>query len=212
MTGSQHIVCPRCQRSDSVQKVSVVVSKGTNVVGEEGGIYIEADYGPDVIPTTYTSVARNARARKLAAPEKPLQPQRYGWIAALFMARLGVTLFVSLMLVTLFFCSYPFLAAIYAQNNSLLISAFVFGMAIIGLTLFWAIRAGWQQSHSAAKWRKSYDAGVKAWEAGYARWNQLYYCFHDDGVFLPGHSIFVPAARVQNYLNAEIRQKNRTCN
>src|SRR5690606_8308133 len=132
MASNQQIVCPKCQRSDSVQKVMAIVAGGTKVIEERGCIDIDTEYGMDVIPLTYSSVARSDLARKLAAPERPLQTRSYGCVAALFITRLGVALVVSVILVALFFCSFPFLAATYAQNNALFIGILIAGFGIIG--------------------------------------------------------------------------------
>ncbi len=207
MASNQQVVCPKCQRSDSVQKVMAIVAGGTKVIEERGGIDIDTEYGMDVIPLTYSSVARSNLARKLAAPERPLQTRSYGCVAALFITRLGVALVVSVILVSLFFCSFPFLAATYAQNNALFIGILIAGFGIIGLSLFSSIRAGWRQAHSTSEQRNSYDARVQAWEDSYERWQQLYFCFRDDGVFLPGQSSFVPVNQMSDYLKAETKRK-----
>jgi hypothetical protein len=207
MASNQQVICPKCQRSDSVQKVTAIIAGGTKVIEERGGIDIDTDYGMDVIPLTYSSVARSNLARKLAAPERPLQTKSYGCVAALFITRLGVALVVTVLLVALFFCAFPFLAAIYAQNNALFIGILIAGLGIIGLILFSSIRAGWRQTRSTSEQRNSYDARVQAWEASYNRWQQLYYCFRDDGVFLPGQSSFVPVNQMSDYLKAAIKHK-----
>lgn len=207
MASNQQVVCPKCQRSDSVQKVMAIVAGGTKVIEERGGIDIDTEYGMDVIPLTYSSVARSNLARKLAAPERPLQTRSYGCVAALFITRLGVALVVSMILASLFFCSFPFLAATYAQNNALFIGILIAGFGIIGLSLFSSIRAGWRQAHSTSEQQNSYDARVQAWEDSYERWQQLYYCFRDDGVFFPGQSSFVPVNQMSDYLKAAIKRK-----
>lgn len=206
MADSQRVVCPKCQRSDMVQKVSAIVAQGTKVVQEEGGYYPDADNEQEFIPITFDSVVRIPLARKLAPPAKPLQPKSNGCVAALIMTRLGVVLVVSLIIAVLFFCSYPFLAATYTQNNSLFIGILVLSIAIMGLTLLWAIRASWRQSRSTAEWNNSYNARIRAWEVAYARWKQFYYCLRDDAVFIPGHSILMPVEQVQDYLNAEVKR------
>jgi hypothetical protein len=206
MSSSQRVVCPKCQRSDRVQKVSAIVAQGTKVVEEGSTIYTETSDGSDYIPVTYDSVRRTPLARKLAPPSKPPQSRGNGCVAGLIMTRLGVALAVSLIVITLFFCSYPFLAATYTQNNVVFISVLVFGIAVIGLTLLWAVRASWKQSRST-NWNNSCDARLQAWEAAYARWKQLYYCLRDDVVFIPGHSTLMAAEQVQNYLNAEVKRK-----
>jgi hypothetical protein len=207
MAGSQRVVCPKCQRSDRIQKVSTIVAQGTKVVDDERGFFVEADNGPDFIPFTYNSVARTSLARRLAPPAKPSSPDRYGCVAVLFMTRLGLAILVGLMLAALFFCSYPFLTVPYAQNDSLFVGVLVFGFAIMSLTLVWAVRASWRQARSTSKWNNSYDARVREWEAAYARWKQLYYCFRDNAVFIPGHSTFVPVERAQEYLKTAFKKK-----
>jgi hypothetical protein len=198
----ERIVCPKCQRSDSIQKVTAIVAHGTKVIEERGGIDIDTEYGMDVLPLTYSSVARSNLARKLAAPEKPLRSKSYGCIAALFISRLGAALVVSMILVALFLCSFPFLAATYAQNNTLFIIILTAGLGIIGLVLFSSIRAGWRQLQSASEQRNFHDARLQAWEVSYERWQQLYYCFRDNGVFIPGQSSFVPVNQMPDYLKA----------
>lgn len=203
----ERIVCPKCQRSDSIQKVTAIVAHGTKVIEERGGIDIDTEYGMDVIPLTYSSVARSTLARKLAAPEKPLPTTSYGCSAALFISRLGTALVVSVILIALFLCSFPFLAATYAQNNALFIGILMAGFGIIGFVLFLSIRAGWRQLQSASEQRNVHDAGVQAWEVSYERWQRLYYCFRDDGVFIPGQSSFVPVNQMSDYLKAASKRK-----
>ena len=207
MVSNQRVVCPKCQRSDNIQKVTVIVAQGTKVIEERGGIDINTDYGMDVLPLTYSSVARSNLARKLAAPEKPLPTRTYGCIAALFISRLGAGLVVCVMLMGLFFCSFPILAATYAQNNSLFVGVLVAGFGLLGLILFSSIRAGWRQIRLTSEQRNSYDARVQVWEDSRKRWQQLYYCFRDDGVFLPGQSSFIPINQMSDYLKAATRRK-----
>lgn len=207
MVSNQRVVCPKCQRSDNIQKVTAIVAQGTKVIEERGGIDINTDYGMDVLPLTYSSVARSNLARKLAAPEKPLPTRTYGCIAALFISRLGAGLVVCVMLMGLFFCSFPFLAATYAQNNSLFVGVLVAGFGLLGLILFSSIRAGWRQIRLTSEQRNSYDARVQVWEDSRERWQQLYYCFRDDGVFLPGQSSFIPINQMSEYLKAATRRK-----
>jgi len=50
------------------------------------------------------------------------------------------------------------------------------------------------------------------WAEAKRRWERLYYCERDDGVFIPGETPFIPIEKLQEFLYAEpIRPEARVC-
>lgn len=209
MLNKSQIVCPKCQRADAVRKVSAVVAEGTQVVESSGAAYVPAKHGSALIPVAETSVSRSALAAKLAPPRKPAKPFGYGCVAVLLMTRLGLALLASITLLALFLCSYPFMMNVYLQNNALFIAILVIGIVLIGLMGVLTVRSGWRDARSTGDERNSHEPRMQAWERACDRWQQLYYCQRDDGVFIPGHSTFVPVEKMDAYLYSESKRKRR---
>ena len=46
-------------------------------------------------------------------------------------------------------------------------------------------------------------AKAQKWERAMNRWERLYYCARDDGVFIPGETPFIPMNKVQEFLYAD---------
>lgn len=42
-----------------------------------------------------------------------------------------------------------------------------------------------------------------SWQRAMNRWERLYYCARDDGVFIPGETPFVPIEKIQELLYAD---------
>jgi hypothetical protein len=207
MLNKSQIVCPKCQRADAVRKVSALVGEGTHA-GETSGIaYVQAKHGLDVIPVVQTSVSRSALAAKLSPPKKPTKPSGYGCVGALLMTRMGLALVGSFLLLALFVCTYPFLMTLYQQNNLLFVAAIGLGLALIGIMGIWVLRSGWRDARSTREGRTTYEPRLEDWERAYARWQQLYYCQRDDGVFIPSYNTFVSVEQMQAYLYSTVKRK-----
>jgi hypothetical protein len=59
----------------------------------------------------------------------------------------------------------------------------------------------WGSSQKAADRRAVEEAAqMTKWELAMSRWNQLYYCYRDDGVFDPDERVFIPVKQMMNYL------------
>jgi hypothetical protein len=160
-----------------------------------------------VIPVVQSSVSRSALATKLSPPKKPTKPSGYGCAGALLMTRMGLALVGSVLLLALFVCTYPFLMSLYQQNNLVFVAAIGVGLALIGLIVLWVFRAGWRDTRSTREGRTSYEPRLQAWEQAYARWQQLYYCERDDGVFIPDHGTFISAEKMGAYLYSAGKRK-----
>lgn len=207
MLNKSQIVCPKCQRADAVRKVSALVGEGTHAAETSGIAYVQAEHGLDVIPVVQTSVSRSALAAKLSPPKKPTKRSGYGCVGALLMTRMGLALVGSVLLLALFVCTYPFLMTLYQQNNLLFVAAIGLGLALIGFMGIWVFRSGWRDARSTREGRTTYEPRLADWEQAYARWQQLYYCQRDDGVFIPDHGTFVPAEKMDAYLYSAGRLK-----
>lgn len=209
MLNKSQIICPKCQRADTVRKVSALVGDATHAAESSGIAYVQAEHGLDVIPVVQTSVSRSALAARLSPPRKPTKPSGYGCVGALLITRLGLALVGSVILLALFMCTYPFLMTLYQQNNLLFVAAVGLGLALIGLMVVWVFRSGWRHAQLAREGRMTHEPRLDDWERAYTRWQQLYYCQRDDGVFIPGQNVFVPIEQMNDYLYVKGKQKQQ---
>lgn len=55
-------------------------------------------------------------------------------------------------------------------------------------------------SYQVARWRKQLPQEQAQWQQAMTKWEQLYYCARDDGVFLPGKTTLIPVRMLQQWL------------
>jgi hypothetical protein len=48
--------------------------------------------------------------------------------------------------------------------------------------------------------RRGIASQIAHWKMAKTRWDRLYYCARDDGVFDPDEGIFIPAQQIENYI------------
>jgi hypothetical protein len=56
---------------------------------------------------------------------------------------------------------------------------------------------------SGGRHRQKYAIEKPRWDRAVHRWERLYYCARDDGVFIPGETPFIPIDKMQEFLYAD---------
>ena len=154
--------CPRCGKSDDVEKVSAVVEAAST------GRFA----GPASVRTSQADVGQ-----KLALPPAPIY--KSPWNCS-YIFIFGLVLLV--VLICAIGISSWLQALLKTPNDSGVLGT------LIGLTLFTLLWLGLaififgSRIHIARERR----AKVVAWQAVRSRWEHTYYCARDDVVFLPG--------------------------
>jgi hypothetical protein len=165
--------CPVCGQIDQVQKVSAIVAGQTQHVS---GVGYDGSYSGTQVSTL---------ARKLEAPHQP-SPGIQGKLIWMSWAVLGI-----------FFGSVAI-----GSCNTLVSSAtqdpvgiYVYGSLFL-LALVACIYGVRKQNASNADFERT---KLPQWKHKMKRWNQLYYCYRDDVVYIPGEAS-VPVSRMMEYL------------
>ncbi len=173
--------CPCCLQDEMVQKVSAVVAEGTTTGMSHGWTVGHAGSRRFQGNTVTWSRLRSVLAEMLAAPRRPLPLVGCG-------AAIATVLLIGTALLTL-----SEAATLTTQGESILSLCFVV-FALFPAALLVLLVRGVRQ-HAPAQRR----AWMK-WERQMQYCHSLYYCHRCDGVFLPGSSVFVPAASTRTFL------------
>lgn len=203
----KRMVCPKCGQADAVRKVTSLVSAGTVLTDTSGLGLATSENGGELVGLMGWSISRSVLVAKLSPPRKPARPFGYGCIGLFLLTRVGLALFVLLMVIPAAVCSFPFLITTY-RENVLLIFVPITMVAVVGIVLlYWIIASLWREARSIRENRRDFPVRYQQWERASARWQRLYYCFRDDGVFLDGQTLLVPAGQMRFWLYSSTRKK-----
>ena len=167
--------CPKCQRVDSVAKVSAIVQGGTHHI--DGEIPMPTTYDSDGWSTgtsykSYHATQQSALASRLTPPEKPIKAHS----GLLNLAPAPFIPFIFVVIMTPQLITAP-------KVELVQIFWFCLGVIIYALFLFGVWRVCiWIDKPFKAK----HAENIAAWEYSISRWRELYYCSRDDCLFIPG--------------------------
>lgn len=204
-----NLVCPKCGRADAVRKVTSIVNDGTtrtesnrlgmSISGDE--IAFNSGLG--------NSVSHTELASTLAAPRKPSQPSRKGLSAIFPGFRLNCAgSFLGLIMLSMV-CSFPVLYPTYRENPLLIFVPVIIFVASAIVLMRWVWLSKRREAQMLREGEAHYPLEIEQWKRALARWEQLYYCYRDDGVFLPHHAVLVPIAQMKQYLYAKSGEKRK---
>jgi hypothetical protein len=176
----QPIVCPVCGLSAPVVKVSTLYIAG---IREKRSADQDALFPDGTPPANLTAQDLHALSRKLAPPSsgksaltRPLHPD---------------------LIVLVFSVVAPFfLAGIVSQQAGLLLPILVLLLLSYGVYFYKrkdAIAKFLQDKQRRQDERARIERGIQVWM-------KLYYCFQDEGIFLPGQNEMTPVEEMLNYL------------
>jgi len=177
------IICPQCRKDDMIQKVSAVYSAGFasgSYSGPSTGVAIGSSK-PALVSgyTTVLGISQTALSSRLSPPAKPVMPYGYG-TTGLFtiVASYGIVLLIAIFLQ---------LGAPQGETSGIVCFA-IFAPFLFVYLVSWAVQ------------KRKVEASLPQWTAAIQKWNELYYCARDDGVFTPHGSQFIPASQLNDYL------------
>jgi hypothetical protein len=202
------VVCPKCGRADAIRKVTSIVSAGTTQYQSVG--YGTADIQGEThyVDTLSHGSASTGLANRLSAPRRPGKPSDFGCAAVLLTMRVGMSLVVLVVIGVVSFCSLPLLyESVYRDSNWLiLVPILIFAGAVIRL-LWWIGSNVVREVSTIRHNRLNYPSEVERWERAMERWRELYYCYRDDGVFIPAQTRFIPVEQLRAFLYVPEKKK-----
>lgn len=168
------IRCPACSQIDQVQKVSSIVTAGTT-----------RGY---ITNTSFSSVSQTDLSVQLAAPDKPSykDPFSSGCKAAAILWGGGWSLIGILALVRIILHPAPI-----GVNDLDLVAG------VLGLVILWVARSRIRGRPQA---RAEFATEMARYNTARNKWEELYYCYRDDGAFLPdGRSPLIPRNQIRSF-------------
>jgi len=204
------VVCPKCGRADAVRKVSSIVSAGTTYTENQTlGMGID---GKDLefFSGFGSSQSRSALASALSCPLKPSSPPNGGWLRRFPITRLTCAGFLLALIGVCAIVTYLVFFPTYRNVPlfGLLPIALFVGSAVVLLRGIWI--SVQREARSDREKALSYPIQLQRWERAVERWEQLYYCFRDDGVFLPHHAVLIPIVQMKQFLYAKAGGKRNS--
>jgi hypothetical protein len=186
---SANFVCPKCGLADRIQKVSSIVAQNTSTVQMPDTQPVQIGKTTYYLPITQQGSSTTMLAQRLLPNlQKSIKPTKAG-LAMVYFIVFGVYLWIIVTVV-------GGIVMIFAQNGSgAILSIFFFGLAL-GAYL---IRPKFKVKDEYKKAEVAYQKGLQDNKVATARWNQLYYCYRDDGIFTE-YSRFVPTEQMGQFL------------
>ena len=200
--------CPRCGRNDRVEKVTAILRSQVKAIS--GTTKISESYTDSegqvrsrirTVPTSGTEASH--LAQRLAAPPRPSNPPGgSGCFPAL------VFLSAATFLIAGLFCALTsFSGALSASTSEDLVNAVASlaclagpAVAVSPLLFYWGGKAGKKASEDRERKLAAWHERLADWNASIDRWNTTYYCYRDDGVFVPGQPEFTDVDRLFEFL------------
>jgi DNA-directed RNA polymerase subunit RPC12/RpoP len=205
--------CPKCRKDDCVRKVTAVHHAGLSSGSYSGHVW--TDEGFDSVSLsgrTQTAVSR------LLSP--PKEPSSVTWLGRILTGwGLGFLLFLGggclcVVAPNLLLVGPSVLPELLAELSIEPADYGAYGTAglaslpcfiIIPLlnVFLWGVIPLLVGNRMRRSKRREYPIEKERWERAVGRWQRLYYCFRDDGVFIPGETPFIPIDTMQEFLYAD---------
>ncbi len=184
--------CPECGRIDRVEKVSAIFSGGVSTITSGAETSDATNY------TGLGEVSRSLLSSRLAPPIKP-SGQGMSWAAlsaALLLCVCG-GLFTQFLLTVML----PEISSIPISEDTkggypVFFICITLALALVGGSISIVI----SQRRKVKESEQKASSQIPQWEKALARWNKLYYCARDDGVFDLEERVFVPVEKLKDYL------------
>lgn len=185
-------VCPKCGQIDRIQKVTSVVSEGTTRVRMEGTVSVRSEEGTRDIPTRQEGSSVTELAKRLQKPTFP-----FGLIFKKFMygSLISFIAIVGLGMVAGGLVDFNF------SRSEWIIRVVIILIGAICLISAIVFTASFITSLSSGKIKEEGDEIQERYERAVRRWNQLYYCYRDDIVFIPGEDDAIVLEDMYSYLD-----------
>ena len=106
-------------------------------------------------------------------------------------------------------CSFPVLYPTYRENPLLIFVPVVTFVASAIVLMHWVWLFNRRETQVLSESEARHPLEIERWKWALARWEQIYDCYRDYGVFLPNHAVFVSIAQMKQYLYAKSGEKRK---
>jgi hypothetical protein len=213
--------CPKCKKTDQIRKLSSISSAETRKTSGESyssgraNIY---DKDSNFIGDSHTSSSgyinvteQSELAKKVSRPimpPKPSEPKSDNPLAEKIM--IGVVSILGL-------CAGPYAGSQLYENGAsfiwqilgclggMLLAGLVGGI-IIGLPLMLLAQPSQEQKLAYQEQLRIHEQHLAKWKRASERWEQMYYCYRDDVVFIPGESETIHPSNTVQFCYQNIKE------
>lgn len=188
-------LCPRCFKDDQAQKVSSIVSSG----------YVSSYSGPlqtelaqklqiDKSDVAWNKFTHKYSTEKMIEFSKQFPSPEMGW-----KAKIALILFLAILCLGAL--------ALLVFSSSMVYSFSIGGIMIIALVFTYKSMQA-NQTPEYKEWQKKFNDTRSQYEKEanqikqrtFRRWNNLYYCYRDDIVFLPDENLKSSPSEIMDLL------------
>jgi len=184
-------VCPKCGQVDQIQKLTAIVSAGTHrtvgtiaTYGRTNVYNRDFEYTGNAYSSSSTqvnTVARTELTQKLSPPQRPNQPIKPSDDVG------TIEIVIGLIISTLILCVIAFSIDSWLWMGVSCIAV----PAVIGVLIGWLTLPKSQEREERYQlMMKEYLEILPQWEKMHKQWEQMYYCYRDDVVFIPGRETY----------------------
>lgn len=198
------VICPRCGRTDAVRKVTSVLAAETVTTDRRGFGSTNDECGLKFVDVYASSTSHSGLAAKLRPPIEPHKPS--GNPTLFLFMRIGFALMGLAFLAATFACASMVLLFTSTVGRVLIVAELAVFVIVVVLAVRWVISGSWRVRRKIREEREQYSTSYKCWQRAYERWQQLYYCARDDGIFLPGETRFVAVEQMKELLFSSKRK------
>lgn len=181
---AEPLACPKCGKNDRVQKVSSVHSSGLSRSSFRGDVWTKNGFDP-------VSMSGHSQTELSRLFNPPKKPGSRTW------AGIALVAFGSccLVYVSMWLCGGLYLLFFDFDLGRLAFLAFAVLTGL--LCVFLPLRFGLRKLTSK---RQQFPVDKARWERAMDRWERLYYCARDHGVFIPSETSLMPIDEIQKFL------------
>lgn len=183
-----NLTCPQCGQIDSVRKVSTIVSDGTSsgtYSGYGDGIGYSA-HGMTVMDEVIT-ITGSSQTQLSWLLSPPIEPSKRSFFEVLL-----VMPFIGLL--GLMFTILGLFGIVTTKSEGA--GMLIFGMLCLSIVVLMLIT----YFHNSKDEKIRVEREIPSWKNAVYRWQQLYYCYRCDGVYLPNLDYLVPTQYVMDFL------------
>lgn len=201
------LACPKCHKDDNVAKVSAILQRDTHqsqirvpvttIHSGDNGEISSSTYWENVSSTQTSNLAKT-----LLPPPPPIKSEWGETSSSISLAVFGISLIVLA-------CA-PCIAALpmfgvlsqttTKEERGMAILAII-GATLLSIFLLLVFGAvSYYFVSKSSKYHKDYPSHRMLWEESMNRYNQLYYCFRDDNIFIPGEDTYVSPSNIMEYI------------
>lgn len=201
------LVCPKCGRADAIRKVTSIVREGiTHTDSTRLGMSISGD-NTQFSTGIGNAVSRTGLASILASPKKPVQPSQDGWSGIFPKFHWNCAGSILGLMICGAVGSFPLLFTTYRENPLLIFVPVIIILCAAAIMIRWAWLSSRRETRKLREAEAQYPLQVEAWKHALERWEQLYYCQRDDGVFIPAQTQLIPVNQMQAFLYSANKKK-----